>query len=222
MPARVGHRRPDLADNTIATHRRRLDRELDRLLDLKPTDVEGSHLRATIDVTARDKLLVFLTRRDVEATKATTRFLDQQGMLPPKPIGRDNILDHLSVAIDPHESLRSISDFAKGFSIVLDQLGLKVIHNKTDISFLTSDNPVVYFDPTMEEPRLLPYQVQPPHGSIELLFPIDADTIVRGRPGPPNLRHVPLRIARTLSASIDLWPASDIASSFRATAPMRP
>src|SRR5271154_6839393 len=38
------------------------------LLDLKPTDVEGSHLRATIAVTARDKLLVFLTRRDVEAT----------------------------------------------------------------------------------------------------------------------------------------------------------
>jgi hypothetical protein len=38
------------------------------LLKLKPTDVEGSHLRAAIDVTARDKLLVFLTRRDVEAT----------------------------------------------------------------------------------------------------------------------------------------------------------
>jgi hypothetical protein len=35
---------------------------MDRLLDLKPTDVEGSHLRATIAVTARDKLLVFLTR----------------------------------------------------------------------------------------------------------------------------------------------------------------
>src|ERR1700689_4358439 len=64
----VGRRRPDLADSTIGTHRRRLDRELDRLLDLKPTDVEGSHLRAAIVVTARDKLLVFLTRRDVEAT----------------------------------------------------------------------------------------------------------------------------------------------------------
>ena len=64
----VGRRRPDLADSTVGTHRRRLDRELDRLLDLKPTDVEGSHLRATIVVTARDKLLVFLTRRDVEAT----------------------------------------------------------------------------------------------------------------------------------------------------------
>ena len=44
----VGRRRPDLADSTIGAHRRRLDRELDRLLDLKPTDVEGSHLRATI------------------------------------------------------------------------------------------------------------------------------------------------------------------------------
>jgi transposase len=64
----VGHRRPDLADSTIAAHRRRLHRELDRLLKLKPTDIEGSHLRAAIDVTARDKLLVFLTRRDVEAT----------------------------------------------------------------------------------------------------------------------------------------------------------
>ena len=64
----VGHRRPDLADSTIAAHRRRLDRELDRLLDLEPTDVEGSHLRAAIVVTASDKLLVFLTRRDVEAT----------------------------------------------------------------------------------------------------------------------------------------------------------
>jgi transposase len=64
----VGRRRPDLADSTIAAHRRRLDRQLDRLLDLEPTDVEGSHLRAAIVVTASDKLLVFLTRRDVEAT----------------------------------------------------------------------------------------------------------------------------------------------------------
>ena len=68
MPARSGTGAPISPTGTIATHRRRLDRELDRLLDLKPTDVEGSHLRATIVVTARDKLLVFLTRRDVEAT----------------------------------------------------------------------------------------------------------------------------------------------------------
>lgn len=64
----VGRRRPDLADATIAAHRRRLTRELDRLLDLEPTDAEGRHLRDTIEVTARDKLLVFLNRRDIEPT----------------------------------------------------------------------------------------------------------------------------------------------------------
>jgi hypothetical protein len=92
---------------------------------------------------ARDMVEVSLA----EQVKATARFLDQQGMLPPKPIGREDILDHLSVAIDPHESLRAISDLAKGFSIVLGQLGLEVIHNKTDISFLTSDNPVEHRAP---------------------------------------------------------------------------
>ena len=64
----VGRRRPDLADATIATHRRRLESELDRLLDLKPTDVEGRHLRDAVALDGRDKLLVFLTRRDVEPT----------------------------------------------------------------------------------------------------------------------------------------------------------
>src|SRR5580700_7785158 len=132
-----------------------------------------------------------------EQVKATTRLLDQQGKLPPKPEGHENILDNLSVAIDPHMSLHAMPDLARGFSIVLDHLGFEVLHNKTDVSLLTSDNPVICFDPTVPEERVLPYQVRPPHGSIELLFPIDADTILRGhtelrRPGPPRLRHVPL------------------------------
>jgi hypothetical protein len=132
-----------------------------------------------------------------EQVKATTRLLDQQGKLPPKPEGLQDILDHLSVPVDPHMSLHAMGHLARGFGIVLDHLGFEVLHNKTDVSFLTSDNPVVCFDPTVPEARVAPYQVRPPHGSIELLFPIDADTILRGhtglrRPGPPSLRHVPL------------------------------
>jgi hypothetical protein len=94
-------------------------------------------------------------------------------------------------------SLHAMPDLARGFSIILDQLGFEVLHNKTDVSFLTSDNPVVCFDPTVPEARVLPYQVRPPLGSIELLFPIDAETILRGhtglrRAGPRSLRHVAL------------------------------
>lgn len=64
----VGRRRPELADVTIKAHARRLNRELDRVLDLEPTEKNGRHLRDSMFVDARDKLLVFLSRRDVEPT----------------------------------------------------------------------------------------------------------------------------------------------------------
>jgi transposase len=64
----VGRRRPDLADATIAAHRRRLEKELERLLALKPTDAEGRKLRDTVYVDCSDKLFVFLKRRDVDPT----------------------------------------------------------------------------------------------------------------------------------------------------------
>ena len=131
-----------------------------------------------------------------EQVKTTARLPDRLGKLPPKPEGMEDILDDVVVSIDPHQSLRAMGDLARGFGIVLDHVGFEVIHNATDVSILTSDNPVVCFDPTVQEARVLPYQVRP-RGAIELLFPIDADTVLRGRtglrrPGPPHLRHVTL------------------------------
>jgi hypothetical protein len=137
---------------------------------------------------ARDMVEVSLA----ETVRATARFLDQAGYLPPKPKGLEDILDHISVSIDPHQSLNAMPALMRGFGIVLDQLEFEVVHNETDVTFLTSDNPVVYFDPTVQEERVLPYQVRPPLGSIELLFPIDPDTVLRGRTGPHALHHVRL------------------------------
>ena len=64
----IGRRRPNLADSTIKAYARTLEHELDRLLELEPTNADGRYLRDAIIVDARDKLLVFLTRRDVEPT----------------------------------------------------------------------------------------------------------------------------------------------------------
>jgi transposase len=64
----VGRRRPDLADATIAAHRRRLERQLERLLARKPTDAEGRKLRDAVALDCRGKLFMFLKRRDVEPT----------------------------------------------------------------------------------------------------------------------------------------------------------
>jgi hypothetical protein len=137
---------------------------------------------------ARDMVEVFLA----EQVKATARLLDRQGKLPPKPVGCEDILDRVNVSIDPHQSLHAMPALAKGFGIVLDQLEFEVIHNRSDVSFLTSDNPVIYFDPMVPDAKILPYRVRPPQGKIELLFPIDADTVVRGRTGPAGLHHVAL------------------------------
>jgi hypothetical protein len=135
---------------------------------------------------ARDMVEVLLA----EQVKALARHLDQQGMLSPKPAGHEDILDHLNVAIDPHQSLHAMPSLALGFGFVLDHLSFQVLHNATDISFLTSDNPVVYFDPTVPEASVLPYRVQPPTGPIELVFPIDPETVLRGLTGPPGLHHI--------------------------------
>jgi transposase len=64
----VGRRRPDLADTTIAAHRRSFERRLDELLALKPTDAEGRKLRDAVTLDCRGKLFVFLKRRDCQPT----------------------------------------------------------------------------------------------------------------------------------------------------------
>jgi hypothetical protein len=171
------------------------------LARIKAGSVAGSDLDALCTFMGLMRVRVPAVRDMVELlrgeqVKATTRFLDRQGLLPPKPKGFENILDDLVVTIDPHQSLLAMPDLSRGFDNLMAELQFEVIHNKSDVSFLTSDNPVVYFDPTKPEARVLPYQVRPPHGAIELLFPLDPRTLLCGRNGPSRLRHVMLQSSR--------------------------
>jgi len=63
----IGRRREDLADATLQVHRRDLDRRLDTLLALSPGGKAGIKLKWAI-ADCREKLFVFVTRRDVPAT----------------------------------------------------------------------------------------------------------------------------------------------------------
>ena len=63
----VGRRRNDLVDATLEAYQRDLDRRLARMLALEPDTVAGRKLRRSVEK-ARDKLFVFVTRRDVPAT----------------------------------------------------------------------------------------------------------------------------------------------------------
>ncbi len=63
----IGRRREALAQSTLVAYRRDLERRLDRLLACEPTTPAGRKLRTAI-AKCRDKLFVFVTRRDVPAT----------------------------------------------------------------------------------------------------------------------------------------------------------
>lgn len=107
--------------------------------------------------------------------------MDQAGLLPPKPpelLARPDV--KFAVAIDPHQSLHGIAYHLKRFSRLLDRLAFDVLHNETSVTFLTSDNPVAYFDPNVPEKSMQPYETREPNGPVELLFPLDPRTILRG------------------------------------------
>lgn len=63
----IGRRRDELSDATLARYARKLRRELEVLFTTRATTRQGSHLRAAMSLD-RDKLLVFLSRRDVPPT----------------------------------------------------------------------------------------------------------------------------------------------------------
>jgi hypothetical protein len=133
-----------------------------------------------------------------ETVKIRMRHLDRLGHLPPKPEGHEDILDHLRVSIDPHRSIHAMPDLVRAFFVVLDQIGFQIVHNEAGSSFVTSDNPVIYFDPTIDELQMTPYGVRPCGGQIELLFPIDSQTVLHGLSelkadfSRNGARHVPL------------------------------
>jgi len=113
------------------------------------------------------------------SVKATTRLMASLGKLPDLPEGAEDLLDHLEVAIDPHQSLTAMANLLKGIGEMFDQIGLCALHNTTDIPFLTSDNPVVWFDPSVPDIRMQPYNVVL-GGPINLLFPITPHVMIYG------------------------------------------
>src|SRR5204863_291416 len=58
-------------------------------------------------------------------------------------------------------------------------IGIGALHNKTDIPFLTSDNPVVWFDPSVPEDMMRPYVLQA-GGPVTLLFPVSPTVMIYG------------------------------------------
>lgn len=150
--------------------------------DMKSIDDHG--LYTLIDFIGLQRIRVPAARDAVEKILAeliitNMRVMDAAGKLPAKPPGHEDILDNIAVAIDPHRSLLAMRHLLDGYYRLVSEIGIGVLHNKTDIPFLTSDNPVIWFDPSVPEAEMKPYQWQPP-GPVLLLFPVAPDCLIYG------------------------------------------
>jgi hypothetical protein len=99
------------------------------------------------------------------------------GILPPEYQCYADELDTVPVGVNPQQTLLAMNREFKEFGDLCFRLGFEVLHNKTGIPFISSDNPVCIYDPSK------PIQVRRPYDfkdEIELIFPIDAWTLLRG------------------------------------------
>jgi hypothetical protein len=157
-----------------------------------PMIVDRLHRRENVNDLLMDIIMfISLQRVRVPASRDLTekiyaeyvmlaaRQLDKAGKLPPKPEGFEDLLDHVQVSINPHQSIHAMVPVLQATGQVFDQIGFCAMHNKTDMPFLTSDNPVIWFDPSVQDSDLRPYVLRP-GGPIVFIFPVSPSLIIYG------------------------------------------
>lgn len=121
--------------------------------------------------------------------RVEVKALAKIGKLPQKLRRYEEELDTVDIAVNQQRTLKTMSDDMRRFADMSRLLGFEVIANETDVDFITSDNPVSYFDPTPPPARIVPYDVE---RKIELYFPLDSRTLLRGSHRLRNRGQVPV------------------------------
>lgn len=81
------------------------------------------------------------------------------------------------MGINPQVTIGAMADDMRAFGDLSLRMGFEVIHNRTEVPSLTSDNPICYFNPSASIDDFRPYAAD---DEIEFLFPLDAQTLLRG------------------------------------------
>jgi Protein of unknown function (DUF4238) len=132
-----------------------------------------------------------------ERVKMESLHLLDTGAIPPPPKSLGNIQDVLQVAIDPHMSMHAMVGMAEGVATIFDAIGFEILENDTGEGFITSDNPVIYFDPTVSLSSMEPYNISRSQVEVEFMFPITPRFMLWGhsalRRTPGQYNSVPRR-----------------------------
>jgi len=122
--------------------------------------------------------------------RAKAQAMERLGILPDDLQRYAGELDSIPVGINPQQSIPTMIEDLKRFGDLCFQIGFEIIHNETDLPFITSDNPVCLYDPRLSPAQRRPYEYD---GQVELICPLDAQTLLRGtnriRPVNQIVRH---------------------------------
>lgn len=111
---------------------------------------------------------------EAQFVKDTLLTMLANGQLPPLPPELTDLPNKLTISIDPHRSILAIANILRAMGDFIDKLGFIVVHNNTKRPFLTSDNPVLWFDPTVPFSEQKPYSINP-GGPILFFFPLSTE-----------------------------------------------
>lgn len=114
-----------------------------------------------------------------QTVKDTMKVMLANGTLPPPPPGLEDLPNQVRISIDPHQSIHAMGALLKGMGQLFSLLGFVAVHNNTELPFITSDNPVLWFDPTLRFDEQRPYTTQP-GGPVFLVFPVSPRLVLVG------------------------------------------
>lgn len=110
----------------------------------------------------------------------TMRDMLVTGKLPQPPAGLENKLNQIQVSIDPHRSIHAMVVMMQSIGRLFSRLGFVAFHNATASPFLTSDNPVIWYDPSVPFNMQQPYTINPDSGPVYLVFPVSPSLALVG------------------------------------------
>jgi hypothetical protein len=114
------------------------------------------------------------------SVRATMETLKAQGKLPPPPKGFQDLLSQVQVTIDPHQSIHAMVTMLQGMATLWSMVGIAAVHNNTEVPFITSDNPVLWFDPSLPFSEQRPYTIDSSGRDVFLAFPVSPKLAIIG------------------------------------------
>lgn len=125
-------------------------------------------------------------------TRTGIKVLAEMGKLPDKLKRYQDKLDTVEVTVNRQRTLRTMSEDMGRFADMTRRLGFEILSDDTGTDFITSDNPVAYFDPDDRGIR----QPYIENTKVELYFPLSPRYVLCGanrlkRFGPtPRFRKI--------------------------------